>query len=114
MTNQLTKVQQQAIIAYVVAHRTDCSCKQCEYFGGIRELFNLYKPDDFTDPLLRKIYSWLKIKWTQKTCYLQDLDFTDPTAPLVSDISNCADESMVFKTEDDKVTYLTLKEILND
>ncbi len=108
-----TLLQQKSLINFVVSHQTKCVCKQCQDFGGVEQLFNRYEGDYFTDLNLRRIWLWLLAKYKFNSCYLNDLDFiNDPTAPKLSDISDCAQESMVFDLLNKK--YYLLADILLD
>lgn len=107
----LSTLRQKSLIAFLIAHKNNCDCNQCQYFGGIGELFKIYEPQDFNDMKLRKIYNWLLNKFKHGSCHLENLDFiNDPTAPKLSDISECAEQSMVFENG----KYLLLKDILCD
>lgn len=81
-------LQQNSLITYSTSHKGNCDCKDCEYFGGVNHLFEIYSPNDFTDHLLRKVWSWLKIQFELNgTCMLDTLNFEDPLAPKVSEIT---------------------------
>lgn len=107
----MTHLQQLSLIAYMVRHPSNCDCNECQYFGGVGELFKIYTPQEFTEIKLRKIYGWLHSQFLKGSCHLEDLDFiNDPTTPKLSDISECAEQSMVFENG----KYLLLKDILCD
>jgi hypothetical protein len=84
-----------SLIAYTVSHPSRCDCSQCEDFGGVKELLKMYQVSDFPDLRLRKIYAWLKMKFPD--CLLQDLDFEEAGAPLLSLLTECCVESMVYE-----------------
>lgn len=110
----MNNLQQMSLVAYMVIHPFDCSCTQCADLGGILNLIDLYKVSDFTDVKLRKIYAWLLKNLMNQGCQIKDLNFHESTAPKLSDIVHCSNESMIFENMDDRKTrrYLLLKDIL--
>lgn len=106
----LTKLQQNGLITYITTCKGGCECYLCEYFGGAKNMFEIFSPDDFTEIKLRKIWSWLKRQYLfNGTCDLMSLNFNDPIAPKNSDITQCHLDSYAVG---EKGNHLTLKQIL--
>lgn len=87
-----------------------CSCQQCEYFGGLVELFEIYPPDTFTNNLLRQIWAWLDIQLSKGRNEIWKHDTEDPTRPKLYHLARCISESMQFNQDN----YLFLKDYLNE
>lgn len=86
----MTLLQQNSLVTYITSHKGNCECKDCQYFGGVKNLFDIFLPEIFTDNNLRRIYGWLKRQFKfNGTCDLESLDLRHPTAPKLSDITQC-------------------------
>ncbi len=109
----LTIIQQDLLITFVTSHKFDCNCNDCLYFGGIKNIFDIYEIDLFTDHFKRKVWTWLKLQFNMYgTCYITDLNTTeDVTAPKLSEIL----QSHIDSYQEDFKNYQNLKQImLND
>lgn len=100
-------LQQKSLISFAVTHYKYCLCDQCNYFGGVDELFRIYSPKFFTSNLLRRIWGWLLVENKKGSCYIVDLDLESTLAPKLSILVACSTESMVFYPK-----YLLLKDVL--
>jgi len=101
-------LRENALITYVTTCKSNCQCNLCEYFGGAKHMFEIFEPDSFDQPMLRKIWSWLNTQHKiYGKCDLTSLNFNDPTAPKFSDITQCHLDSYA---EDENGNYLTLKQ----
>lgn len=131
----MNKLQENCLITYITTHSGNCVCEDCEFFGGVKHLFEIYEVDSFEDNHLRRIWMWLKCQFEEKgTCDLKSLDFEDPTAPKSFEIHDChidsyASEPVYEKVEPEEFRnrttplpeprqigerYITIKEILTN
>ena len=100
-------IQQNSLITYITSHKGNCDCADCQYFGGVDNLFKIFEQEGFTDNHLRRIWGWLKRQYHIKgTCELGTLNLLDPTAPQLSDITQCHLDSYSYD-KDEK--YIPLK-----
>lgn len=103
----MTILQQNSLITYVSSHSAKCDCQDCKYFGGVEELFKTFDPQSFINAKLARIYTWLQRQFIKNgTCDLPSLNYEDPTAPKLSDISQCHTDSF---TEGD---YIPLRKLI--
>lgn len=79
--------------------------------GSKESLFQIYKPDDFTDIQYRRVWRWLYLRFIDNDCTIWDYSFSDPVAPKYSLLAEAITDSLVFN-EDDTNIY-KLSEILN-
>lgn len=97
-------IQQNSLITYITSHKGNCDCKDCEYFGGVDNLLKTFEQENFTDNHLRRIYGWLNRQFKIKgTCDLESLNLNDPTAPKLSDITQCHLDSYSYDKEENYI-----------
>ena len=86
----ITKIQQDSLITYLTTCKSGCDCHTCKELGGAENMFAIFTSDDFSENKLRKIWQWLKVQYQKNgSCDLLSLNFEDPSAPKLSDITQC-------------------------
>lgn len=68
--------------------------------GGVRNLFEIYTPDEFDDNTMRRVWRWLQVKARENQNTIWDYNYSDPTAPRFSILAECITETLDYPLKD--------------